>query len=70
MGKAHCKKLKQERWLQLGDFMQRKNGATFQHRVRYSQSRLGALDILHYSKCVIEIIDGPIQWVGTRKGLY
>ena len=55
-GKSHCKKLKQERWFQLGYTMQRKNGATPQHRARYSQSRPEALGILQYAKCVIKII--------------
>ena len=56
MGKAHCKKLKQERWFQLGDSMQIKNVVTPQHRVRYSQSIPGDLGILYYAERVREII--------------
>ena len=67
MGKDHCKKLKRERWFQLEDSTKRKNGATPQHRVRYGQIRPVALGILHYANRVREIIDGNIQWMGTRK---
>ena len=67
-GKAHCKKLKQERWFQLGDSMQRKSGATPQHRIRYRQSRPGALGILQYANRVIEII--PVRQVRQRNNLW
>ena len=63
-GKAHCKKLKQEWWFQLGDSMQRKNGATSQHCVRHSKSRPGVLGILQYAKHVREII--PVCRVHQR----
>ena len=46
--------------------MQRKNWSTPQHCVRYSQIRPGSLGILQNTKRIREIIDGPIQWMGTR----
>ena len=65
MGKAHCKKLKRERWLQLGYPMHRENGVTPQHHGRYSQIRPGALGILQYANRVSEII--PVRQVRQRK---
>ena len=68
MVKAHCKTLKQELWFQLEDPMQGYNGVTPQHRVRYIQSRPGALGILQYAKRVREII--PVRRVRQRNNLW
>ena len=55
-GKAHCKKLKQDRWFLFGDSMRIKNRAIPQHHVRYSQIRQGALGIPQYTNRIREII--------------
>ena len=68
--KTHCKKLNQKQGFQLGYYMQRNNRAIPQHRVRYIQIILGVLRVLQYVECIREIIDGPIQWMGTRKSIF
>ena len=50
----HCKKLKQERWFQVVDYIQRKTRDAPQHHGRYIQIRMVALGILQYAECVIE----------------
>ena len=59
-------KLKQDLWFQLGGSMQRNNLGTSKHCVRYSQRVPEYLGVLRYAKTFREIIDGPIQCIGTR----